>query len=180
MTDLARYTLWLAASLLLLALPLLFAPCFSASLYRKLPCSVWIGRLLSAVALLWGGRMIYLMPFEFLQPYRHLILPLIPVVVVLTWWCMDELLAARSVGALAVLIPSPLLAAVRIHPSDWRLVISVWAYVMVITGMVLLLSPYRLRDALDRALKTPAQARLWGAATAVCGLGLGVLGIGVL
>ena len=177
MSLLAHYTLLIAACLVALGLPPCLAPEPAARLYRKVPRCVWSGRVLSAVALLWGARLLYLMPFEFLQPYRQWILPLTPVVILLSWLCMPELLAARAIGGLAVLIPTPLLAAVRAHPSDARLVMTLLAYALAVSGMLLLMSPYRLRDALDAALKTPQRARLSGAVTAGFGIALALLAL---
>lgn len=176
MTLLARYTLWFSGCMLLLALPLVIAPEQGARLYRSVPRRLWLGRGLSALALAWGGWLLYRMPFEFLQPYRGLIPWMVPVVIVLSWICMRELLAARAIGGLCALLPTPLLTAVRAHASDWRIVVSLTAYALAIKGMCLLMSPYLLRDALDLTLKTPARARTSGLVAAGFGLGLGVLG----
>ena len=175
MTDLARHALSFSGALLLAGLALAVSPEAAAGHLRRLPRNVWAGRLLSALALAWGGRMLYVMPFEFLQPYKGLILPAVPVIILLTWFCMDDFLAARSLGGLAVLVPTPLLTAVRANPSDWRLAMTLTAYALIVGGIVLLLSPYRLRDAIGCALKTPSRTRAVGAAAFLYGLALGFL-----
>ena len=82
---------------------------------------------------------------------------------------LDEMLASRSLGGLLLLIANPILYSARWHDSTWRLVMPVLAYVIVVIGMTLVLSPYRFRDAVSVVASTPARCRLLGLSGLVIG-----------
>lgn len=75
------------------------------------------------------------------------------------------------------LLPSPVLAAVRPHPSSWRIAVTLTAYFMVLAGMTLIMCPYLLRDALGWMAKTPRRSRVCGLLASLHGIILGVLGL---
>jgi hypothetical protein len=52
-----------------------------------------------------------------------------------------------------------MLNTARWHDSDWRRLIAVWAYLLVIAGMWLTVSPWRLRDLLQWAVESPARLK---------------------
>lgn len=162
MSPLAIATLLLAGLALVLGLPPILFPAGAAAAWKRFPRNVWAGRVLSAVALFWAAAQLADMPIEFLAPYRGLILPLTPVVVLLTWIWMDELLACRAAGALLALIPAPLLSCVRVNDSPARIVIAVLAYMMVIDGMLLMACPYLLRDGIAFLGRSQARVRATG------------------
>ena len=85
---------------------------------------------------------------------------------------MDELLAARAFGGLLLLAGNPVLLAARWAPTPWRLVMPTLVYIWVLAGMILVLSPWRLRKALERL----GGDRGWRLA----GVTLGVIGFVVL
>ena len=58
---------------------------------------------------------------------------------------LDELLAPRALGGLLLLLAEPVLASAREHASSWSLVMTVIAYLWIIYGMVLVVSPFRFR-----------------------------------
>jgi hypothetical protein len=67
--------------------------------------------------------------------------------------------------------------AERWASSDWRLVIAVWAYVLVVAGMWFTVSPWRLRDLLYWATANEKRIRIGSAMRAAFGLFVFVLGI---
>jgi hypothetical protein len=110
------------------------------------------------------------MNLGFLEKYKPLLLVIAPVAFVLIALFMDELLAPRALGGLLLLIPAPILINARWHDSAWRYFAIVSAYLMVIKGMYLVLSPYLFRKWCELCLKGPASVRIWGAAGLVYAL----------
>ena len=77
---------------------------------------------------------------------------------------MDELLAPRALGGVLLLVPAPLLAAVRegLQVTPWAAVVSVVCYAMVIKGMALVVAPYLFRKSVERFLPDERHLRLAG------------------
>lgn len=160
--DLQHWTGWLAVLALAAGLPAALAPARAATWWRRLPRSRWAGRLLSAGALLWAGWLIHDAPLEFLLPYRRWILPATVVAIPLTWLSAPELLACRAAGGLLALLPAPVLLVARSHPSPWRLAVVILMYLLAVAGMLLMMSPYHLRDWIECATRAPLRTRLAG------------------
>ncbi len=59
---------------------------------------------------------------------------------------MDEFLAVRALGILALLAAAPLLDAAFLQPPTSRLLVVVLAYVWVVMGMIWVGQPHLLRD----------------------------------
>jgi len=121
------------------------------------------GRLLTFVGLAWTEYLFYTIPLGQFEKFRPGLLIVVPVGLVLIIKFMEDLLAARALGALMLLIPAPLLSVARWHESPWRLVVVVIAYIMVIKGVALVLSPHLFRKAVDFGLRSDAACRAWGA-----------------
>ena len=81
---------------------------------------------------------------------------------------------------LLLLVPAPILHAARLNDSPFRLVIVVVAYLLVVKGLVLILSPFRFRHVVDRWLNTDAACRKWGGAGLVAAVVMVLLGLTVL
>lgn len=79
---------------------------------------------------------------------------------------LSDFLAARALAVLLLLAAKLLLGRLWDTESSWRLVISVWAYVWVIAGMWIAISPWRLRDWIEWMVKTDKRIR------ALCGFRL--------
>ncbi len=101
---------------------------------------------LTTILLFWATLWLYVMPLGFvffLRPY----LPILFVVAtVLTCIYCKELLMCRAIGGLFVLLPTPLLSSAAWHPSLWRYVMIVFAYIMVVEGMFVTGMPWTLRN----------------------------------
>jgi uncharacterized protein YjeT (DUF2065 family) len=97
--------------------------------------------------------------FEYLKPAIYVIAPICFLMLVNY---LDEMLASRSLGGLLLLVANPILYSARWHDSAWRLVMPALAYVLIVAGMTLVLSPYRFRDAVSVLASTPARCRVLG------------------
>jgi len=79
---------------------------------------------------------------------------------------LKDYLAVRGTAVLKLLLAKLIVDTARFHESDWRLVLVVAAYMMVIGGMWFTVSPWRMRDLLswatadDKRFKTLCGARI--------------------
>jgi hypothetical protein len=156
------------------------APAAVSRFYTALPRSRTAGYVLSAVAWAWAGYALWSMGLDFLEPFKRYIPLAVLVCIPLTWFWMENLLPCRAVGGLLTLFPYDLLHAARVHPSAGRLVVVSLAYLCIVAGMVLLLYPWKMRQATAWLAARPALFRLGGAAAALVGLALAALGASVL
>ncbi len=162
---------------LLLGLPGLLAPARFRSAARAYPRSVWPGRVLSAVALVWSALWLQVMPLgpvAVIRPY----LPVLTIgAVAAVWFWCDELLSCRAVGALLVLVPTPMLSAAQWHTSPARFFVLVLAYLLAVAGMFVVAQPYHLRDVLSWSAATPSRLRAVSVVPTAIGAALLVLGL---
>ena len=59
---------------------------------------------------------------------------------------LKDFLAVRGTAVLKLLFAKLMVDTARFHESEWRLVLVVAAYLMVIGGMWFTVSPWRMRD----------------------------------
>lgn len=140
------------------------------------PRNVWSGRVLTAIAV---GGVVYLVwnsQIAWLERYRFLLCVLSPLAYVLIIIFVDELLAVRALGGLLLLFPALILDAAFVYPSNSRLVMTVFAYVLVILGMILVWSPYMFRKMTAPWAGQPGICRIVGAAGSTLGLVMILLG----
>ena len=162
----------LVAGLLTLA-PALFAlaaPVSAGKLFRAFPRSVWPGRAIMVLSVLWAVAWLVIMPFDFLKilhPYLWLITPLF---IAGTWFFLPDLLSCRAFGCLIALVATPMLSAAQWHPSLLRYVVIVYAYVLAVAGMFYIALPYLVRDHIGWTFAKPLRVRAVSAAFAVLGV----------
>lgn len=138
------------------------------------------GIALSTIAWVWAGFALMTMGLDFLEPFKRWIPAVILVCIPLTWLWLDNLLPCRALAGILMLFPCELLHAARVHPSPWRLVVVSLAYICIVKGMILMLYPWKLRQALDWLDARPALLRLCGALNGALGLILILLGALIL
>jgi uncharacterized protein YjeT (DUF2065 family) len=137
------------------------------------PRSIWPGRILAAIDLIWAAYNLTLMHLGMFDAWKVHLVWLVPVAIFLCVKYMDELLSPRALGGLFLLAAGPVLNIARWHPSDARLVISVIAYLWILLGLTFLLSPWWFRRLIPRiAGSTDRQVRIGGAIKTLLGVGL--------
>ena len=144
-------------------------------LWKAFPRSVWPGRVLAAICLVWSALWICVMPLGPLMIVRDLLWLLLPLAIAAVWIFIPELLACRAAGGLLVLVPAPMLSAAAWHPSVWRYAVILYAYAMIVAGMYYIALPWLLRDHIDWAHRSPGRAKAVAAAATALGLLLVVL-----
>jgi len=158
---------------LLTAAPALFAlaaPASAAKLFMAFPRSVWPGRAIMTLCVVWAVVWLVIMPFNFLKvlhPYLWIITPLF---IAGTWFLIPDLLSCRAFGCLVALAATPMLTAAQWHPSFLRYVVIVYAYVIAVFGMFYIALPYLVRDHIAWTFAKPLRTRAVSAAFAAIGV----------
>ncbi len=138
---------------------------------RSFPRSREFGVGMLAVAAVWSWFLIYNIDLGEFTNWRPRLLILVPIAFFLTVKYVEEFLAVRALGMVALLAAEPLLEAAWMRPETSRLVLVVLAYVWVVLGMFWIGMPYLLRDQIAWVTKTEGRWR----AAAFMGLIYGVL-----
>lgn len=134
------------------------------------PRHLWVGRLLAALAFVWTASIVLhadLGRFTWVKPYLYV---LTPVAIGLTGWLLSELLAPRALGGLLLLASNPVLAVARWQDSPWRIAVVLAAYIGVLAGTYLVVSPHGFRRGLQPVFASPVRARMAGLLLTALGL----------
>lgn len=145
-------------------------PAWTRERALRFPRQAWLGRILAAVAMAWSVHLVREMPLGWFDAYKAWLWVAGPVAYLLVIFFVDELLAARALGGMLLLIPNPLLDAARFQESDWRLAPVILAYVWVLCGMALILAPYRFREWVQVLGRTDGRCRVMGGLFLAAGL----------
>lgn len=170
--KLAQAAAFVGALGLIAAIALLAAPTKCRDLLPRMGRIEPLAWGLVAIDLLWVGWMINntaLGRFDAIKPGLYI---LVPAAFLILIKFLDDLLAARALGGLLLLMANPILNAARWHDSDWRYVMTVLAYGWAIAGIALVLSPYLWRRWVTPLVATDARCRATGLAKALAGLAL--------
>ena len=123
-----------------------------------------LGALLMTAGGIWFAALIYcgdLMDYKEYQQWFFILALLLTAAVV---FFVRELLTARALGVLLLLLSNVLLDSAFLRNEQTKLVLVLLAYVYAVAGIFLVGSPYLLRDFLAWVYKTELRARLaaWG------------------
>jgi hypothetical protein len=148
---------------------------FSAAA-RKFPRSApwgWLLTLVGAAWFMWNVSNESLADFEGIKPF---LFTLFAAVAIGSCVFVQDFLAVRGLSIVLLLLAKLMVDSERWTNSEWRLVIAVWAYVLVIAGMCFTISPWRMRDMIYWGTANPSRTRAFSAARAAFGLFVAVLG----
>lgn len=154
-----------------------FSPNRMRGVLKRFPRNRYAGWALAALDLWWSARLLLDMDMGFLNVYKPWLYFLAPAVFVLLTLYLDDLLAARALGGLFLLIPAPLIEAARFHESPFRYVILILAYLMTMKGMALVISPYLFRKTVERFIADDSACRTVGFSGLVFSFGLVLSGV---
>ncbi len=163
--------------LLLLNAPGLVAPESARKFATAVPRSRGIGIALLSLAFLWSFWLLATMEMGEFSSFRKPLLFALPVGFFLVLRFVDEFLAVRALGILALLAAEPLLEAAFLRYETSRLLVTVFAYIMIVAGLFWVTMPYLLRDHLNWSAQSAGRWRvlsvlglLYGAAMLVCAI----------
>jgi len=138
----------------------------------QFPRSRLAGVIILAIDLLWSFWLISTMEMGEFSAFRRPFLIALPIGFFLAIRFVDEFLAVRALGILALLAAEPLLEAAFFRYETSRLVLTVLAYVLIVLGLIWVTLPYKLRDQINWFSKSAAHWRSINAISFVYGLAL--------
>jgi multisubunit Na+/H+ antiporter MnhG subunit len=138
---------------------------------RRFPRSATAGAVLLTIAAVWSWILIKMIDLGEFSNWRTRILIFIPIAALLTWRYVDEFLAARALGMVALLAAEPLLEAAWMRPEMGRLPLVILAYLWIVAALFWIGMPYTLRDQITWVTKNEGR---WKSA-AFAGIGYGLL-----
>jgi hypothetical protein len=161
--------------LLLFGLSGLIKPEASQAFARSLPRSRVAGFVLLALAFFWTFWLLATMELGEFSGFRKPLLVIMPIGFLLVLRFVDEFLAARALGILFLLAAEPLLSAAFFRIETSRLLVTVFAYLLIVVGLFWVTMPYLLRDQINWSARTNGRWRLthglallYGAAILAC------------
>ena len=90
-----------------------------------------------------------------------------------------DFLPVRGLAIVFLVLAKLMTDTARVADTDWRLVISAWAYVLALAGMWFTVSPWRLRDFVNWSVATESRTRMLSGVRFGFGLFILVLGLTV-
>src|SRR6185312_12344089 len=123
------------------------------------PRSRIAGIVILAVDLAWSFWLVSTMEMGEFSAFRRPFLVILPVGFFLALRFVDEFLAVRALGILALLVAEPMLDAAFFRHEPSRLVLTVFAYLLVVLGLTWVMVPYKLRDQINWFSKTTGRWR---------------------
>jgi hypothetical protein len=137
------------AFLVLIALPGVLNPTNVKDLARRLPRSRVAGIILLTIDTVWSLWLLSTMEMGEFSSFRRPLLIALPIGYFLVLRFVEEFLAVRALGILCLLAAEPLLDAAFFRYESSRLVLTVFAYLLVVAGIIWVTMPYLLRDQIN-------------------------------
>jgi len=167
------------AILVVLSLPGLLKPNLLQGLAKKFPRSRAAGITLLTVDLVWSFWLLATMEMGEFSSFRRPLLIALPIGYFLALRFVDEFLAVRALGIFCLLAAEPLLDAAFFRYEAARLVLTVFAYLLIVAGLFWVTMPYLLRDEIDWCARTNSRWRGVHGAVLLYGVALLALAITV-
>jgi len=148
--HLSLYTAGLIAGAFLVVVGLLglVKPDF-AQVVKQFPRSRVAGVVLLTICLAWTFWLVATIQMGEFSSFRRPLLIALPIGYVLALFFVDEFLAVRALGILCLLVAEPLLDAAFLRYESSRLLVTVFAYLLIISGLFWVAIPYVLRDQIN-------------------------------
>src|SRR5262245_4153201 len=131
--------------LVLISLPGLLKPSL-ASLAQKFPRSHVAGIFLLTICLVWTFWLLATIQMGEFSAFRRPLLIALPIGYGLVLRFVGEFLAVRALGILCLLAAEPLLDAAFLRYEPSHLLVTVFAYLLILAGLFWVAIPYILRD----------------------------------
>ena len=161
--------------LLLVSMPALMKPDLMRGVAQGLPRSRSAGFGLLTLDLIWSLWLLATMEMGEFSSFRKPLLIALPIGFLLVLRFADEFLAVRALGILFLLAAEPLLDAAFFRTEPSRLLVTVFAYLLIVVGLFWVAMPYLLRDQINWSARTLGRWRLthgivllYGAAIIAC------------
>jgi multisubunit Na+/H+ antiporter MnhG subunit len=136
---------------------------------QRFPRSHVAGVILLTVCLLWTFWLLYTIQMGEFSSFRRPLLIALPIGYALVLRFVDEFLAVRALGILCLLAAEPLLDAAFLRYETSRLLITVFAYVLIVSGLFWVAVPYVLRDQINWSTRSVFRWRCLNAIALIYG-----------
>jgi hypothetical protein len=146
--------------LLLVGVPGLIKPERVRGFAQRLPRSRVAGFAFLTVDLFWSLWLLATMEMGEFSSFRRPLLIILPIGFFLVLRFVDEFLAVRALGVLFLLGAEPLLDAAFFRTESSRLLVTVFAYLLIFLGLFWVTMPYLLRDQINWSTRRPWRWRL--------------------
>src|SRR6266496_1715746 len=120
-----------------------------AQVVKQFPRSRLAGVVLLTICLAWTFWLVATIQMGEFSSFRRPLLIALPIGYVLALRFVDEFLAVRALGILCLLAAEPLLDAAFLRHETSRLLVTVFAYVLIVTGLFWVAIPYVLRNQIN-------------------------------
>jgi hypothetical protein len=161
--------------LLLVGVSGLIKPELARGFAQRLPRSRVAGFTFLTIDLFWSLWLLATMEMGEFSSFRRPLLIILPIGFFLVLRFVDEFLAVRALGILFLLGAEPLLDAAFFRTEPSRLLVTVFAYLLILVGLFWVSMPYLLRDQINWSARTPGRwllthglVLLYGAAILAC------------
>jgi hypothetical protein len=121
----------------------------SANVAQRFPRSRVAGIVLLTICLAWTLWLLATIQMGEFSGFRRPLLIALPIGYVLALRFVDEFLAVRALGILCLLAAEPLLDAAFLRSETSRLLVTVFAYFLIVAGLFWVAIPYVLRDQIN-------------------------------
>src|SRR5439155_1348270 len=111
------------------------------------------------ICLMWTFWLLATIQMGEFSAFRRPLLIALPIGYALALRFVDEFLAVRALGILCLLAAEPLLDAAFLRYETSRLLITGFAYVLIVAGMFWVAIPYVLRDQINLSAKSVFRLR---------------------
>lgn len=157
------------AILVLIGLPGLLRPLGVQAFAKRLPRSIMAGVVFLTIDLIWSFWLLWTMEMGEFATFRRPLLVALPIGYLLLLRFLEEFLSVRALGILCLLAAEPLLDAAFFRYEPSRLLVTVFAYLLVVAGLFWVTMPYLLRDQIDWMTRQDSRWKLLHGATVLYG-----------
>src|SRR5713226_9991331 len=147
-------------ALIVLSLPGLVKPGLAQSWMKRFPRSGIAGIILLSLVLVWSFWLLATMEMGEFASFRRPLLIVLPIGYVLVLRFVEEFLAVRALGILCLLAAEPLLEAAFFRYETSRLLVTAFAYLLIVAGLIWVMMPYLLRDQIDWIARSNVRWRI--------------------
>jgi hypothetical protein len=155
-------------------------PAEFAAKVRKFPRSVPIGVFLMLLGTAWFVYYLSLESISDFANYKNVMLGGFAAIGIASCLFVQDFLAVRGLAIVFLVLAKLMVDTARWNPSDWRLVVVTWAYLLVIAGIWFTIWPWHMRDVLTWATANEKRVRVGSALRLAFGLFVAALGMTVL
>ena len=154
--------------LILISLPGLVKPSL-ATVAQKFPRSHVAGVILLTICLVWTFWLLFTIQMGEFSAFRRPLLIALPIGYGLVLRFVGEFLAVRALGILCLLAAEPLLDAAFLRYEPSRLLVTVFAYLLILAGLFWVAIPYVLRDQINWSARSAFRWRFLHAIALIYG-----------